>query len=131
VIPQVPGALPRSYGVEGVTESLLKRYGVPLVVLSPLATGIVFIAYMGHGRFDMPRDAPVLNLRLARPGTDEAMSGGDAAPAAASLLMPPPSGELLRSEVPPSLAAPVALPAALPAAPVESTSAAESPSSTE
>src|SRR5579875_1777219 len=63
VIPQVPGSIPRSYGVQGVTESLLKRYGVPLVVLSPVATGVVFVAYMGHGRFDMPRNAPVLDLR--------------------------------------------------------------------
>jgi hypothetical protein len=63
VIPQVEGSLPRSHAVEDVTESLLKRYGVPLVILSPMATGVVFVAYMGHGRFDEPRDAPVLDLR--------------------------------------------------------------------
>jgi hypothetical protein len=100
VIPQVPGTLPRSYGVEDVTESLLKRYGVPLVVLSPLATGIVFVAYMGHGRLDMPRDAPVLNLRPSDVNSDEAMSASEAPPA------PLPSGELLQSELPASLTAP-------------------------
>ncbi len=34
-VPQIPGSLPRSHEVQGVTESLLKRYVVPLVV--PLA----------------------------------------------------------------------------------------------
>jgi hypothetical protein len=63
VIPQVEGSLPRSHAAEGVTESLLKRYGVPLVILSPMATAVVFVAYMGHGRFDAPREAPVLDLR--------------------------------------------------------------------
>lgn len=63
VIPQVEGTLPRSHAAEGVTESLLKRYGVPLVILSPMATAAVFVAYLGHGRFDVPRDAPALDLR--------------------------------------------------------------------
>jgi hypothetical protein len=62
VIPQVKGSLPRSCGVEGVTESLIKRYGVPLIVLSPIATAAVFVAYLGHGRFNMPKNAPVLDL---------------------------------------------------------------------
>jgi hypothetical protein len=113
VVPQVPGTIPRSYGVEDVTESLLKRYGVPLVVLSPLATGIVFIAYMGHGRFDMPRNAPVLNLRPPVLNVDEAMSAEEASHAPpASVPMPRPSGALLRSEIPPLLAAPAEPPPA-------------------
>ena len=135
VIPQVPGTLPRSYGVEGVTESLLKRYAVPLVVLSPLATGIVFVAYMGHGRFGMPNDAPVLNLRTALPGVDEAMSTAEASavPASPPLLpVPLPSDEIFRSDGPPSLAAPPEPPAAVEeplAAPAESISDDAPPSS--
>ncbi|HEX5283139.1 MAG TPA: hypothetical protein VFW30_03385 [Bryocella sp.] len=73
-IPQVPGSIARSYGVQDVTESLLKRYGVPLVVLSPVATAVVFVAYMGHGRFDMPRNAPLLDLRQTATGTEESAS---------------------------------------------------------
>jgi hypothetical protein len=68
VIPQVEGSLPRSHAAEGVTEGLIKRYSIPLVVLSPVATAIVFVAYMGHGRFDLPRDPLVLDLR--DPATD-------------------------------------------------------------
>ena len=63
VVPQVKGSLPRSHPVQGITEGLIKRYGVPLIVLSPVATAVVFVAYMGHGRFDIPENAPVLDLR--------------------------------------------------------------------
>lgn len=70
VIPQVEGSLPRSHAAEGVTEGLIKRYSIPLVVLSPVATAIVFVAYMGHGRFDVPRDAPVLDLRDPAAGAE-------------------------------------------------------------
>lgn len=62
VIPQVKGSLPRSRKAQGVSESLVKKYGVPLTLISPVATGAMFIAYLGHGRFDMPRNAPVLDL---------------------------------------------------------------------
>lgn len=106
VIPQVPGTIPRSYGVEGVTESLLKRYAIPLVVLSPLATGIVFVAYMGHGRLNMPRNAPILDLRPPALNMDEAMNGGEAPSAASPLPAPLPSGEMLHSELPPPLTVP-------------------------
>ncbi len=64
-IRQVPGDLPRSVGVEGVTESLIKRYGVPLVLLSPHVTAVVLVAYVGRGRFSVPKDAPVLDLTVA------------------------------------------------------------------
>jgi hypothetical protein len=135
VIPQVPGTLPRSYGVEDVTESLLKRYGVPLVVLSPLATGIVFVAYMGHGRFDMPHDAPVLDLRSPVLNVDEAMDADEASHApAASVPTPLPSGTMLRSELPPSLTDPAEPPPALGtplAVPAQSVSGQPSSSSSE
>lgn len=73
-VPQIPGSLPRSHDVQGVTESLLKRYGIPLVILSPIATGVVFIAYMGHGRFDMPRHAPLLDLHPPMLDVEDAMT---------------------------------------------------------
>ncbi|HTV08350.1 MAG TPA: hypothetical protein VMD97_04820 [Candidatus Aquilonibacter sp.] len=114
VIPQVPGTIPRSYGVEDVTESLLKRYGVPLVVLSPLATSIVFVAYLGHGRFDMPRKAPVLDLRPPVVSASETLTADETANAPPvtvpiplpSAAAPLPSGLMLRSELPPSLTVP-------------------------
>jgi hypothetical protein len=101
-VPQVAGSLPRSHGVLGVTESLLKRYGVPLVVLSPIATGVVFIAYVGHGRFDMPRNAPLLDLRPPGANSVDVMTA-DASEheAPTSLPLPTPSGLDLRSTPPP------------------------------
>ena len=61
-VPQVEGDLPRSVGIQGVTESLLKRYGVPLTLLSPQVTAAVAVAYVGHGRFAMPKSAPRLDV---------------------------------------------------------------------
>jgi hypothetical protein len=51
--------------VKGFMESMLtsKRYLVPLTVVEPVATAAVFVAYMGGGRFAMPKGAPVLSLR--------------------------------------------------------------------
>lgn len=104
-IPQVSGALPRSREVQGVTESLLKRYGVPLVVLSPIATGIVFVAYMGHGRFDMPRKAPLLDLNPPVPSVDEAGTAvaSEYALPLSGVPLPSPSGVAVRSMLPYSL----------------------------
>ena len=62
VIPQVKGDLPRSHAAEDLTEGLLKRYGMPLVVLSPVTTGVVLAAYVGHGRFSMPKHPPTLDI---------------------------------------------------------------------
>ena len=61
-IRQVAGVLPRSIGVEGVTESMLKRYGAPIAVLSPQFAAMVLVAYLGRGRFAVPKDAPELNI---------------------------------------------------------------------
>ena len=49
-------------GVEGVTESLLKRYGLPMILVSPHLTAAVLVAYVGQGRFAVPKNAPVLDL---------------------------------------------------------------------
>jgi hypothetical protein len=84
-----------------VTESLVKRYGVPLIVLSPIATGAVLIAYIGQGRFDMPRDAPLLDLNpptldIADVTTVDASEEGPPA----SVPLPNPSGVAMRSALP-------------------------------
>jgi len=65
VVPQVPGSLPRSRSVKGVAECLLScpRYVVPLTAVAPVATAVLGVAYLGNGRFAMPKDAPVLALR--------------------------------------------------------------------
>jgi len=63
MIPQVKGALPRSHPAQDFAEGILKRYSVPLVVLSPTTTAAVFAAYVVHGRFSMPKDAVVLDVR--------------------------------------------------------------------
>lgn len=103
-IPQVPGTLPRSREVQGITEGLLKRYGVPLVILSPIATGVVFIAYMGHGRFDMPRHAPLLDMNPPVQDADQTgtVVASEQAPPV-SLPLPSPSGVALRSTLPSGL----------------------------
>jgi hypothetical protein len=90
--------------VQGVTESLIKRYGVPLVVLSPVTTGVLFVAYMGHGRFDMPEDAPVFDprqpvLQVNQTTTMETASE----PPPASVPLPTPAGSELRSSLPATL----------------------------
>ncbi len=107
VIPQVKGDLPRSRGTEDVAEGLLKRYGLPLVALSPVTTGVMFVAYVGHGRFSMPKHAPPLNLEelevqaemmrpvppLAAPDPPEVVLAAVAPPrtrAAYSPAVPPP-----------------------------------------
>jgi hypothetical protein len=75
VVPQVPGSLPRSHKVKGVTESLLtsKRYVLPITVVEPVATAAMLVAYIGGGRFAMPKDAPLLSMRSG-PGIVSAAS---------------------------------------------------------
>jgi len=62
-IPQVPGELGRSHHIQGVAESLLKNYGVPLVLISPVSASVVLAAYIQHGRFSLPKDAPLVDFR--------------------------------------------------------------------
>ena len=64
VIPQVPGSVPRSHGVDGVAESLVKskKYLLPLAVLSPELTGAVVVAYLAEGRLTLPKNATVFNV---------------------------------------------------------------------
>jgi hypothetical protein len=62
VVPQVPGSLPRSHSNTGVTEGVVKRYSLPLAILSPELEGFALVAYVSRGRFRMPKDAPPLDL---------------------------------------------------------------------
>jgi hypothetical protein len=71
VIPQVPGSMPRSHPVDGVTESLVKskKYLIPLAVLAPEVTGGVVVAYLVEGRLKLPKGTPVFDIG------DEEVSG--------------------------------------------------------
>lgn len=64
VIPQVPGTVARSHGVDGVAESLVKkkRYLLPLAVLAPELTGAVVVAYLVEGRMALPKDATTFEI---------------------------------------------------------------------
>ena len=64
VIPQVPGSIPRSHGVDGVAESLVKskRYLIPLTILAPEVTGGAVVAYLADGRLKLPKGTPVFNI---------------------------------------------------------------------
>lgn len=64
VIPQVPGSMPRSSGVEGVVEAFFKskKYIVPSAVVSPIFAGCVaavFVTTGGVNRFQPGRDATI------------------------------------------------------------------------
>jgi hypothetical protein len=90
VIPQVPGDISRSHGVDGVTESLVKskKYLLPLVVLNPEVTGGVVVAYLVTGRLKIPKDARVFQI-------------GDAEVTSASVV-PDASQQNRRTEIQPS-----------------------------
>lgn len=63
-IPQVKGSLPRSHSNQGVSEALVRRYGLPMALVSPVTAGVVLAAYVGKGRFEMPKHAPTMDLSL-------------------------------------------------------------------
>lgn len=63
VISQISGDAPRSYSAQGLAEGIIKKFGVPLLVVSPATTAALAAAWVSHGRFAEPRHAPVLNLR--------------------------------------------------------------------
>ncbi len=62
-VDQISGGLPRSHPAVTLTEGIVKEFGVPLVIFAPVTTGLIVAAYVGHGRFAEPREAPVMNLR--------------------------------------------------------------------
>jgi hypothetical protein len=115
VIPQVPGSVARSHGVDGVAESLVKskKYLIPLAVLAPEFTGGVVVAYLVDGRMKLPEDAMVFDVddpemipgqtnRPVRPGS----FAGDRTPGAAAASSP--DTPAVRTPLKPVEAAPVA-----------------------
>ena len=78
IVPQVAGSLPRSHTIKGVTETLLtrKRYVVPLTVIQPPATALLFVGYVSKGRFEMPKNAPALSLSA----TPQMLASSDVVP---------------------------------------------------
>jgi hypothetical protein len=86
VIPQVSGSLPRSHSPQDLAEGILKRYCLPLVIVSPVSIGVAFAAYVGQGRFSMPKDAQPLNLSEAATPGISIMSFPDKVP-----VLPPPT----------------------------------------
>lgn len=62
-IPQVPGSVPRSRPAHTVTECALtaKKYMLPLFALHPYIAGALIAGYVGHGRFNLSRNALILD----------------------------------------------------------------------
>ena len=89
-IAQVPGNLPRSGGVEGVTEAFVKHYGVPLTLISPHITAAVLLAYVGQGRFAVPKNAPTLNLGALQAAAVGSAGVAEVVPAADDVELPAP-----------------------------------------
>jgi hypothetical protein len=83
VIPQVPGSIPRSKGVDGVVESLVKskKYVVPLAALHPFVAGTLIAAYLGDGRFHPDPHAEVYNpaesMEPGEPAAERPLGAGE------------------------------------------------------
>jgi len=101
--------VPRSHGVDGVAESLVKskKYLIPLVVLAPEFTGGVVIAYLVEGRLKLPKDAKVFEVNDAEvtdapdvPATQPVV----AAPGKPGQLMPRQPGEVIPASTTPTAA---------------------------
>lgn len=62
IIPQVPGAIPRSHTNRGVIESLVKtkKYAVVIGALNPYLLAGLAIDYLKNGRFRLENHAPVI-----------------------------------------------------------------------
>lgn len=78
-VPQLQGTIPRSMSIQGVAGSLLTRYGVPMAILSPHVTAVVLAAYVGKGRFAVPKNAPVLEVADLQRGNEPHLLAGDSA----------------------------------------------------
>ncbi len=91
MIPQVKGDLPRSHANTDLAEGILKRYGLPLVVLSPVSTAVAFAAYVGQGRFSMPKHPALLNVKELEVSDEIARPFSPMMPA-----LPPPTVALVR-----------------------------------
>jgi len=63
VIPQIPGAIPRSKRVRGVLEVMLtsKKYMLPIFLFHPYAAGCAVAVYVEHWHFNPGKNAPILD----------------------------------------------------------------------
>lgn len=84
VIPQVKGSIPRSRGMVNAAEGLVKLYPIPLYLLSPTAAGVVLVAYLTHGRFSVPKNAPPLDLQAVQQEPQQSLAASTIEPAVAS-----------------------------------------------
>ena len=64
-IHQVPGDMPRSGNIRGVSESLVrsKKYLVPLAILFPETTGVIAVDFLTRGRARIPRTATAFAVK--------------------------------------------------------------------
>jgi hypothetical protein len=71
-VEQVPGQLPRSHTVDGVSEALVKskRYLIPLAVLEPDVAGAILVDYLADGRGRLPRCTHIFTLSDLRMPAD-------------------------------------------------------------
>jgi hypothetical protein len=62
IIPQVPGAIPRSHTNRGVIESLVrtKKYALVIGALNPYLLAGLAVDYLKNGRFRLENHAPVI-----------------------------------------------------------------------
>ena len=77
VLPQVPGTMPRSMKMYGVTESFVKRtwFCLPVAVLNPLEFGLVIGSGVLDPRWNVnfaAKTAPVVQFRWMRAATPAA-----------------------------------------------------------
>jgi hypothetical protein len=114
VIPQVSGSVPRSHGVDGVAESLVKskKYLIPLAVLSPEFAGGIVVAYLADGRMTLPKNASIFNVDDLQAGPDPAsnplspppsQNGSKPAPSSRSSALSPPPPQVAQCEPGPSV----------------------------
>jgi hypothetical protein len=98
-IVQVTGSLPRSRPPKGLMESLVKskRYVVPITAVEPVATAAILVAYLGGGRFAMPKNAPVLSME---PAVDAEATGAGAPTPPADVKTAPGSPAVLLERKP-------------------------------
>lgn len=84
IIPQVPGAIPRSHTNRGVIESLVKtkKYAVVIGALNPYLLAGLAIDYLKNGRFRLENHAPVIPVSEQ----EQALSGGKFDPQTKTLL---------------------------------------------
>ncbi len=88
VLPQVPGTMPRSMKMYGVTESFVKRtwFCLPVAVLNPLEFGLVIGSGVLDPRWNVNRaakTAPTISARDVTTGTRWPVDAGTMASAAA------------------------------------------------